>query len=136
MDDCMHGWVNLCVDCLLVVAWAYGRFIHARGPLPKGLRDARHARGPAGLLPTNKQHTMSYSPKHASNHPPNHPSERSNPSSHPPIHSPTNPFMPPSTHIPIHPHTHPTNQSIHSPIHVDAWNGGRSDGWVKERVGE
>src|SRR6218665_3882104 len=93
MDDWMHGWVNVCVGWLLVVAWAYGRLIHARGPLPIGLRALRHARAPTGLLPTNNQHT--HSPNHASNFPSIQPSVRTliHISIHPPIHSPIHPSM-------------------------------------------
>src|SRR6218665_2912520 len=104
----MHGWVNVGIGCLLVVAWAYGSILHARGPLPINLRALRHARCPAGLLPTNDQHT----------HSPNHPSAQSpthlftHPFIHPPIRSSTNTF----THIPIHTHTQPTHHSFnHSP---------------------
>src|SRR6218665_1857962 len=32
MDDWMHGLANVGVGCFLVVAWTYGRLIHARGP--------------------------------------------------------------------------------------------------------
>src|SRR6218665_382609 len=112
MDDRLHGWVNVCVDRLLIVARTYGRLLHARGPLPMGLRALRHARGPAGLLPTNNQYP--HSPiMHPIIHQPNHPS----------IHSPTHPFTHPfiftSIHSPIHSSTHPFihpfgNTSIHA----------------------
>src|SRR6218665_420083 len=104
-DDWMHGWVSVGVGCLLVVAWAYGRLIHARGPLPIGLRALRHARGPAGLLPTNNQHT--YLPKHASNHPSIQPLVRTltHTSIYPPIHSPPYPFIHPHNPSPTHPTT-------------------------------
>jgi len=133
----MHGWVNVGVCCLLVVAWAYGRLIHARGPLSIGLRALRHARGPAG--PVYQQATNTHI--HQTMHPI---ILRSNPpSSHSPIHpfihlfihylSVYAPIHPPtylSTLIPIQPTTHPfTHTSIHSfihpsihpSIHVDAW---------------
>src|SRR6218665_1939522 len=55
MDNWMHDWENVGVGCLLVVAWAYRRILHTRGPLPICLRALRHiARGPAGLLVTGQ----------------------------------------------------------------------------------
>src|SRR6218665_1252875 len=107
MDNWMHGWVNVGVGCWLVVAWAYGRILHARGHLPIGLRALRHARGPAGLLPTNDQHT--HSPNHASNNPSIPPSVRTlaHTSIHPPIHSPTHPFVHPPIYLSTHAFIHP-----------------------------
>src|SRR6218665_1616510 len=116
----MHGSGYVGIGCLLLVAWAYGRILHARGPLPIVLRALRHARGPAGLLPTNDQHT--HSPNHASNNPFIRASVRTfthtsiHPFIHPPIRSSTNT----STHIPTHP----------SIIHIRSftWMDGRMDG--------
>src|SRR6218665_198566 len=119
-DDWMHGWVNVYVDCLLVVVWAYGRLIHARGPLPIGLRALRHAEGPAGQLLTNNQRTQSPTMRPII-HPPNHPSAHSptHPFTHPSAHSPKHPPTYPSTHIPIPPTTHPfLHSSIHLSIHT------------------
>src|SRR6218665_373779 len=125
-DDWMHGWMKMCVGCLLVVAWDYGRLSHARGPLPIGLRVLRHARGPAGLLLTNNQHTFNQPYIQSSNHPSNHPSIRSSThplpnhtllhtSIHPPIQSSTHPFIHQSIRTSIHPtiypHTHPSHPS-------------------------
>src|SRR6218665_1176976 len=94
MDNRMHGWVNVDVGCLLVVAWAYGRILHARGPLPIGLRALRHARGSAGLLPTHDQHTHIHTTMHPIIHPSIPPSVRTltHTSIHSHIHSPTHPF--------------------------------------------
>src|SRR6218665_4049239 len=122
MDDWMHGLVNVCVGCLLVVTWAYGTLIHTRGPLPKGLRALRHAIGPTGLKLTNitnNQYTHSVS--HASSHSLVQP---------PAVHSRTHPFTHPLTHplihLPIHALTHsplhsPTHPSIHSCDCMDGW---------------
>src|SRR6218665_4135072 len=121
-DDWMHGWVSVCVGCLLVVAWAYGRLIHARGPLPKGLRALRHARGPAGPLLTNKQHTFTQPCIQSSIHlticPYTHPHIHSH------AHSFTHPFIHPLSVRPlIHPFTHlndplSINPLIHPPVHT------------------
>src|SRR6218665_370591 len=103
----MHGLVNVRVGCLLVVARAYGRLSHARGPLPIGLRGFTPRQRPSRST-TNKQ------PTHTLNQPyiqsSIQPSVRSltRTSIHPPIHSPTHPF----THSSIHPHPF-----IHPPIH-------------------
>src|SRR6218665_2380222 len=137
MDDWMHGWLSVGIGCLLAVAWAYGRLLHARGPLPIGLRALRHARGPAGLLPTNDQHT--HSPNHASTHPSHHPSAHSptllftNPFVHQPIHSSTHTSIHPHTHSPAYPFTHinihpSIHQSIHPSIRVNEWVGERQCG--------
>src|SRR6218665_2585683 len=108
MNNWVHGWVNVCVGCLLAVAWAYGRLSHARGPQPIGLRALRHARGPAGPLLTKKQRTHFTQPYI----PP--PIYSPTPSIHQHLHSPTHPFIHPS----IHPHIHsPTHSFIYPSIH-------------------
>src|SRR6218665_2744421 len=83
-------------------------------PLPIGLRALRHARGPAGLLPTNDQHTHI----HPTLHPIIHPTIR--PHTHSYIYSPTHSFTHPSVSPPIHPHSsilaiHPYTHSFSQP---------------------
>src|SRR6218665_639551 len=137
MDDWMFGLVNVCVGCLLAVAWAYGRLSHARGPLPIGLRGFTPRQRPSRSA-TNKQptHTFNQPCIHSSIHsticPYTHPHIHSpTPSIHPPIHSPT-----PSIH-PLYPFTHPSIQPIihsftHPPTHPRAggWMGMWVDGLV------
>src|SRR6218665_2062560 len=118
----MHGWVNVCVGCLLVVAWAYGRLSYARGPLPIGLRGFKPRQRPSRST-TNKQttHTLNQPTMLPIIHPFNHPYVYS------PTHSFTQPFIHPpfhsstirlSTHPLIHPFSHPNNPlSIHPPIY-------------------
>jgi len=123
LDGWLDAWLGKCVCWLLVVAWAYGRLSHARGPCLKAYGVLRHARDPAGLLPTNNQHTLSTN--HASNYPSIQPSVRTLTPTfiHPSIHSLTLLFThPPSVrslaHPLIHPFAHPNNpSSIHTPIH-------------------
>src|SRR6218665_3858734 len=121
----------MCVGCLLVVAWAYERLIHARGPLDR-LTGFMPRQRPSRST-TNKQpiHALSQpciqssinhppinSPTHPFTHPFNHPPIRS------PIHSPTRPPFP----SPTHPFTNP---SFHSPIYPY----GCMDGWMNRWVG-
>src|SRR6218665_1854598 len=127
----MVGWMddwNEGVGCFLVVAWAYGRLIHARGPLPTGLRGFTPRQRPSRST-TNKQptHTFIQPCIHPSNHPSVHPPIHSpihphihpfHPSIHPPFHSSTHPFIHPSVHPPIRSSTHPfIHPSVRPPIH-------------------
>src|SRR6218665_3882103 len=96
MENLMHGWVNVCVDYLLVVdllgLWRGAKPVSLwAGALWRGLIS----RKPKLLLTTN-QHT--HSPIHASNHPFIQPSVRTliHTSIQPPIHSPTLSFIHPS----------------------------------------
>src|SRR6218665_2241612 len=106
-DGWLDVWMNVCDDCLLVAAWAYGRLIHARGPLLIGLGVLREDRGPAGLLPTNNQHTYIHPAMRPIIHPLNHPSAHSPiyPFSHPFIHPPIRSSTHTSGNVPIHPFT-------------------------------
>src|SRR6218665_3569105 len=97
IHDWMHGWVNALVGRLLVVAWAYGRLSHARGPTADRLTGFKPRQRPSRSTTNKKQRT--HSSNHACNHPSNHTSVHSStthPSTHL-IHSPTDPV----TH-PIH----------------------------------
>src|SRR6218665_2627189 len=99
----MHGWVNAGIGCLLVVAWAYGKILHVRGPslLAYGLYATPVAQQVYYQQTTN---THIHSTMHPIIHPSHHPSAHSpthlftHPFIHPPIRSPTNT----STHIPFH----------------------------------
>src|SRR6218665_3141265 len=119
MDDWMHGLANVGVGCLLAVAWAYGRLIHARGPTAyrlTGFCPTPEAQQVYYLQTTN---THIHPTMHPTIHPFNHPSVHSptHPSI-PSIHSPTLSFIHPSVHPPIrsstHPFIHPSILSIHS----------------------
>src|SRR6218665_264571 len=95
MSDWMHGWVNVCLGCLLVVAWAYGRLIHARGPTAYRLTGFTPRQRP-NRSTTNNRPTHIHQPCTQSS---------IHPSSHPSVHS--------TTHSPTHLFTHPF---IHPPI--------------------
>src|SRR6218665_1507584 len=130
MDDWMHGGVNLGVGCLLVVAWAYGKLIHARCPsayrltftqlcikssIHRTIRPYTHP--PQTSLP----HPFIYTPIRSSTHTSIHIYPLIYPYIYIYTHSPTypsnqtpiHPFIYPSIHSSIHPFTHP---SIHPPI--------------------
>src|SRR6218665_3796435 len=101
MDDWMLGLVNVCVGCLLVVAWAYGRLSHARGRLPIGLRGFTPRQRPSRS--TTYQQPSTHSTNHASNHPSNHLSDHSppHPSIRPSIHPSILPILQPPVHRPL-----------------------------------
>src|SRR6218665_2653555 len=112
---------------LLVVAWAYGRLIHARGPTAYRLTGFTPRQRPSRST-TNKRptHIFTQSCTQPSIHPASHPSVHSpthpftHPFIHPTIHSPTHPFIHSPTHPFIHPSIHPPSThepSIQSPIH-------------------
>src|SRR6218665_1617646 len=108
MDDWMQGLVTVCIGCLLVVAGAYGRLGHARGPLPIGLRGFTPRQRPSRST-TNKQQTHTF----------NQPCIQSSiqPYTYPHINSPTHPLIHPTTHPPIHSSTHPfIHLSTHTSI--------------------
>src|SRR6218665_1097906 len=52
----MHGWVNAFVGRLLIVAWAYGRLSHARGPTADRLTGFKPRQRPSRST-TNKKRT-------------------------------------------------------------------------------
>src|SRR6218665_40588 len=118
----------MCVGCLLVVAWAYERLIHARGPLDRltgFMPRQRPSRSTTNKQPIHAlsqpciQSSITHPPINSPTHPFTHPFN------HPPIRSPIHPSIPPPAplflHQPIHSPTHP---SIHPYIHMDAWMGG------------
>src|SRR6218665_1983189 len=120
---------------LLVVAWAYGRLIHARGHPADRLTGFTPRQRPSRAT-TNTQirpimHPITHPSNYTSVHSPTHPFTHL-------IHSPTiqsltvsinppHPFTSPSNHQTIHPMTHTAthphttyhspNQSIHPYIH-------------------
>src|SRR6218665_1011435 len=108
----MHGWVNAFVGRLLVVAWAYGRLSHARGPTANRLTGFTPRQRPSRST-TNKQRTHTFIQSCIQSL--NQPYVRT--LTHTSIH-PTHPFTHRSIH-PRHPFTHPHlfTHPIHSPIH-------------------
>src|SRR6218665_2711203 len=90
----------VCVGCLLVVAWAYGRLSHARGHPAYRLTGFTPRQRPSRST-TNKQRT------HSTNHASNHPSI-SHPSVHPLTHRSIHPSIRSSTHPIIHASTSPS----------------------------
>src|SRR6218665_1928722 len=126
MDDWMHGWVNVCVGWLLVVAWAYGRLIHARGLCLQAY----------GLYATPEDQQVYYQQTHTFMQPciesSIYPTIR--PYTHPHIHLSTHSFTNPSVHPPRYPPTYSFNQPPIHPlsIHPSTWMHGRVD----ERMGE
>jgi len=107
MHDWMHGWVNAFVGRLLIVAWAYGRLSHARGPTADRLTGFTPLQRPSRST-TNKQptHTLNQPCTHSSIHP------TIRPCTHPHIHSPILSIHPPYIHSP-----YPLTHLIHSPTH-------------------
>src|SRR6218665_1942331 len=98
-DVWMHGWLSVCVGCLLVVEML-------------GLWRGLISRKPKLLLTIN-QHT--HSPTHAFNYPS---------INHPPVHSPTHPFTHPFIHPPSHSSTHPFLDEWVDLWCIDAWIDG------------
>src|SRR6218665_2916788 len=135
----MHGWGNVGVSCLLVVAWAYGRLIHARGPSAYRLTDVTPRQRP-NRSTTNKQPTPTFTqPRirsfiqpfartltHTSIHPPIYSPNHAliHPSMHPLVHLSTYLFIHPSIHPPIHPH--PSILSIHPYSHSSSQPKGQN----------
>src|SRR6218665_3481834 len=129
MHDRMHGWVNVCAGRLLVVAWAYGRLSHARGPTADrltGFYATPEAQQVYYQQTTNTLiHPIMHPITHPSNltcvHSPTHPF--THPIHSPPIHSPTPSIRPPHsfTNSSIHPSIyliHLLHPPIHPPIHL------------------
>src|SRR6218665_842156 len=135
MDDWMHGWMNAFVGRLLVVAWAYGRLSHARGPTADRLTGFAPRQRPSRATTNKKRtHTLkqpcmqsSIQPyvrtltHHTSIHPPyalthriSHPLHPFTHTIHQPIHSIT---IHSSTHPPTHPPIHPPNYLPHPSTH-------------------
>src|SRR6218665_2495257 len=124
IHDWMHGWVIAFVGRLLIVARAYGRLSHARGPTADRLTGLtprqRPSRSTTNKKPTHtlKQpcmqssiqpyvrtltHHTSTHPIHSPTDPVTHPIRIYTPFIHQPIHSAT---IHSSTHPPTHPPIH------------------------------
>src|SRR6218665_2631780 len=105
----MHGWVNAFVGRLLIVAWAYGRLSHARGPTADRLTGFKPRQRPSRSTtnkkrtPTLKQPCIQSSVQPSARPLPRHTSIHLYP-----IHSPTDPVTNP---------IHSLKPSIHQPIH-------------------
>src|SRR6218665_2185870 len=109
----MHGWVNAFVGRLLIVAWAYGRLSHARGPTADRLTGFKPRQRPSRSTTNKKRtHTLKQPCMQSSIQPYirtlTHPIHSLTPYIHQPIYLAT-------IHSPTHPPTHPP---IHPPIHL------------------
>src|SRR6218665_1861694 len=101
MDDWMHGWVNVCVSRLLVVAWAYGRLIQAQQFYYQQISNTLiHTTMPPIIHPST--YPSLYSSTHLFRRPFNHPLIRSS------THTPTHIY--PFTHISNQPNALPSTQ--------------------------
>src|SRR6218665_1793567 len=98
IHDWMHSWVNAFVGLLLIVAWAYGRLSHARGPTADRLTGFTPRQRPSRST-TNKRRT----------HTLKQPCMQSSIQPYTSVHSPT---THPSTHL-IHSPTDPVTHPIH-----------------------